>query len=401
MRSGLLTGSLIVAAVIVGLAVGQQPAAPVTSYSAVIVQAEAELRAGPGTDGQLYPTNRLSRGQTVEVLKDRGDGWLEVRPPAGSFSWINTRFVERMQNQPNWVVMNRAPVPVLIGSEVLKGRPSVEGPKLPQGTIVRSIGAPLADADGSWLPIAPPPSEVRYLRVEAISRTGAAPAAAGAPVAGGFPNPTATVAARVNPGPVAGSPTSFQAPTAAGSALAPLVDVDTLWQRAQQAERDGNVPEAIRLYNQVGAESARTNRELAIQAYNRAHWLRDANQGPASSTFTPAPAPAFQPAVRLTAPDATAAANAVWNNRPPVASDPSGLPSSGPGHLRRAGRSLDGHVTYVLDDVRGLPRLYVTPQHGVDLEPFVDRDVELFGVITYHGGLRANLMTAARVQPLR
>ena len=76
------------------------------------------------------------------------------------------------------------------------------------------------------------------------------------------------------------------------------------------------------------------------------------------------------------------------------------MPSSGAGRLRNAGRSPDNRRTYVLESSRGLPMLYVTPVVGLDLEPFVNRNVELFGAVAYQGSLRANLMNAVRVQPL-
>ncbi len=82
----------------------------------VVIQPGAEVRAGPSLDPHLYPTNRLERGQTVEVVEERPDGWLAIRPPDGSFSWINTRFLEHIvPNPPNWVVaMERVRVPVMV-----------------------------------------------------------------------------------------------------------------------------------------------------------------------------------------------------------------------------------------------------------------------------------------------
>jgi hypothetical protein len=69
------------------------------------------------------------------------------------------------------------------------------------------------------------------------------------------------------------------------------------------------------------------------------------------------------------------------------------------GRLRRAGRSVDSHRAYVLES-RGYPVMYVVPQPGIDLEPYVDRNVELTGPAAYRGDYRANHMTAVRVQPL-
>src|SRR4051794_8899708 len=83
-------------------------AAPVP-YVAVITQADAEVRSGPGAEASLYPTNRLQRGQRVEVVKELPGGWLEIKPPAGSFSWVNTRFIDPVMPsapapQTTWVV---------------------------------------------------------------------------------------------------------------------------------------------------------------------------------------------------------------------------------------------------------------------------------------------------------
>src|SRR5205085_5070859 len=78
----------------------------------------------------------------------------------------------------------------------------------------------------------------------------------------------------------------------------------------------------------------------------------------------------------------------------------SNLPSSGPGRLRRAGRAVEYQRTYVLEDAQGLPLLYVSPEPGIDLEPYVEHNVELFGHSAYRGDIRAYYMTVSRVQPL-
>jgi SH3-like domain-containing protein len=59
-------------------------------------QAEPDLRyvevdrvnvyAGPRED--YYPTSFLSRGESVTVYEQTEDGWLAIRPPKGSFSWL-------------------------------------------------------------------------------------------------------------------------------------------------------------------------------------------------------------------------------------------------------------------------------------------------------------------------
>jgi hypothetical protein len=44
--------------------------------------------------------------------------------------------------------------------------------------------------------------------------------------------------------------------------------------------------------------------------------------------------------------------------------------------------------------------MYVTGMPGLNLEPYVNRVVELFGPMVYRGDLRTNYMTASQVRPV-
>lgn len=102
--------------------------------------------------------------------------------------------------------------------------------------------------------------------------------------------------------------------------------------------------------------------------------------------------------VRWIAKDATAgsrqqAADSYQNPRAPLAGQPVARPSytpvqptvgsvimtSGPGNLRRAAFQIDGQPAFVLEDFQGYVRVYAIAQPGLNLEPFVNRRVELFG----------------------
>ena len=48
----------------------------------------------------------------------------------------------------------------------------------------------------------------------------------------------------------------------------------------------------------------------------------------------------------------------------------------------------------------GQPRLYVTARPPLNLEQFVNRNVELYGPMIYSGDLRANYMEVVQVTPL-
>lgn len=155
-------------------------------YVATVKVPEAEVRSGAGASAELYSTNRLHKGDKVEVIKELEDGWLAIKPPPGSFSWINSRFVEEAPpGKPMWVVVAHpeARVPLLIGSDVRKDKPTVESVRVVRGTLLRSIGPMRSADDGRWLPVEPPAAEVRYLRAEAVSRTGIEADTAAAPTA--------------------------------------------------------------------------------------------------------------------------------------------------------------------------------------------------------------------------
>src|SRR5688572_23626318 len=101
-------------------------------YSATVVVSEAEVRSGAGTSSQLYPTNRLRKGDRVDVVKELDGGWLAIKPPAGSFSWINSKFVQRIGNTMTYLVVAHPDtrVPLLLGSSLKTDKPSVEGAKV-------------------------------------------------------------------------------------------------------------------------------------------------------------------------------------------------------------------------------------------------------------------------------
>src|SRR5262249_6077533 len=105
-----------------------------------------------------------------------------IQPPPGSFSWVNLKMVERIvPTQANWVVKNDS-TPVLIGSEFVRERPTVEGVRLARGTQLRVVGQQEVDGDTAWLPIEPPAREARYVRAEAVAVAAPLPSATPAPV---------------------------------------------------------------------------------------------------------------------------------------------------------------------------------------------------------------------------
>jgi hypothetical protein len=345
-------------------------------YRATVSVPEAEVRSGPSASAELYPTNKLRQGEVVEVVKEMEGGWLAIKPPAGSFSWVNTRFLEPI-NRNTWVVIAHPDVrvPVLYGSTLRNEKPSVEGAKVQRGTQVSSIGPARSADDGMWLPIDPPPGEVRYIRADTTKANVVQTAA------------TTTPPGSPAPGVVSAVPANYSSPGAAAPA-APVSD--PRWQHAQQLEQTGNRVEAIRLYEQLGNAVRGTDADLAMRALNRAQYLRDQGTGqPPIRTASQQPAHPIPSAdVRLQPVPVSLQVPSPPSPCVPchtTASRSGALQRSGAGWLRRSAWWLDGQPTYSLVDNQGRVRMYVTAQPGLNLEPYLNRNVDLHGQIFYRG----------------
>jgi hypothetical protein len=164
-------------------------ALPAKAQETTITVSEVYVYSGPST--KFYPTSALRAGQKVEVVQtaDNQPGWLAIKPPVKSFSWIAQRFVAPTANAMIGVVEADHDVPVLPGSSLTNQPPNVERAKLRRGTLVTIVGPPEYASTGVWLPIAPPAGEVRYIEAYAVKAPNVA--AAGAPPSAP-PGPAAT-----------------------------------------------------------------------------------------------------------------------------------------------------------------------------------------------------------------
>ena len=63
-----------------------------TPREAVVSVKNGLLRSGP--DEKYYPTRVLEKGEPLEVYRVIDNQWYGVRPPRGSFSWVDAHFVQ-------------------------------------------------------------------------------------------------------------------------------------------------------------------------------------------------------------------------------------------------------------------------------------------------------------------
>jgi hypothetical protein len=342
--------------------------------AAVVQQPDAEVRSGPSDASDYYATNRLRAGDRVEVVRQEPNGWVAIKPPPGSFSWINKRFLLQV-GKNTWTVQSEADVDVLYGSTFHKDKPSVISARVARGTQVRSVGEVYVPADGGmWLPIEPPPTEVRYIRAaslaaETVTAQNPPPPFGGGQSAGAgtqrWPDPSVPLV----PAPAAAAPTT-----------------NPRWAEAERLEKAGRIREAIDLYNQLGRDVANTDHELSMRCYNQASALQRGSGYAVETRLRPVAAGAA-PGVTTFAPQACCApcgqSDYVFR-----------------GLLREAHHSLDYKRTFVLLNSQGQLVAYVTPA-GADLEKQLNHVVEVSGAACYRGDVRCNCVRASRVTPLQ
>lgn len=140
-------------------------AAPIQPFDAVVQPANGEdvfARSGPGQE-RHYPTMKLPAGERVHVLRKDPGGWYMIAPPAGSYSWILARYVQR-NGQQGTVTENS--VIVRVGAAGSAQR-DVEQVRLSKGDVVEVIGQETLDSDKGrdlWLKIKPPRGEYRWVK---------------------------------------------------------------------------------------------------------------------------------------------------------------------------------------------------------------------------------------------
>jgi hypothetical protein len=349
--------------------------------------AEVEVRSGPSMS--YYPTSKLRRGDPVTIV-DEKDGWLSIRPPnpvQDSFSWIEARAVQK-QGQMFVVVLPEARIRV--GSRIVNKPPTVEGPRLAQGTQLVVLGPAQTSSDGTWLPIAPAPSEVRYLPANAVENGSTVkqtpPPPVAPPIQGGF--------------------------TQAGSGVAPAGN-NSLLSQAELAEQAGRYSDALALYDQLARQSMTTNYDLAIKCLNRMQYLKDRQHSAAVPATAWQGSDVRQDGHMAVSPAAgsgyVTSGGAVQTAQAPTGnSDPAHTvrlvppPATTPPPPGASGQWYEaGWLTYTTlateDDHRPIYRYtplsnhtwaYVTAGPNVGLEPFVNKKVILFGNMQYHRILR-------------
>jgi hypothetical protein len=160
-------------------------AADALPYEARVIAPGAQVHSGPGDN--FYATDTLAQGDVVEVHRERPGGWLGIRPPEGSFSWLFGSHVKPQGD--NLAEVNKDDVASRIGSRLGNQRNAVQV-RLKKGEVVQIIGQDSSDGK-TWFKVAPPSGEFRWIHESLVERVTVTPAAVASPIVT-VPPPEAT-----------------------------------------------------------------------------------------------------------------------------------------------------------------------------------------------------------------
>src|SRR4051794_35862682 len=144
----------------------EQVAAESLPYQARIIVGGASVYSGPGD--KFYPTDTLSQGDTVEVYREKPGGWLAIRPPLGSYSWVAER--DLIIKDGGLAEVVKDDVASRIGSR-LNEQHNAAQIRLKKGEGVEVLGEQNISGE-KWYKIAPPAGEFRWIHASIIERSG-------------------------------------------------------------------------------------------------------------------------------------------------------------------------------------------------------------------------------------
>jgi hypothetical protein len=129
-------------------------------YKTIVSSDDVYVRSGPGQN--YYPTEKLRRGQEVEVYRLDPGGWCAIRPVDGSFSWVSGRFLK--PTEAPLAVVTEDGVSARVGSRFSDIRDVIQV-RLQKGEEVEILESPPQGSRGreGWYKIAPPSGEFRWV----------------------------------------------------------------------------------------------------------------------------------------------------------------------------------------------------------------------------------------------
>jgi len=355
-------------------------------YIAYVNSDDVYVRSGPGRD--YYPTTKLAKGKPVEVYRHDPGGWLAIRPPAGSYSWVSARHLDPSEGE--LAVVNSDRVVARVGSEFSDVRDVIQV-RLERDEQVLLLEPPALDSP--WCKIEPPAGEFRWVFAQYVDRE--PPSTERKTRGEGFANRDApafvpadqqhsardvrlTVAADdAQSGPDPQAHAAFQNELERVTALE-QIDVElsqivaediSQWSFTSLEQRAQGALQSADTALERGRARVLLDKLARFDEIKQRHDALRASAAGATVASTPQPYPGTSTDARF----------------------------DGVGRLAPVLATKPGGPQYALLDERGGVRSFVTPAPGVNLRPFVDNQVGVIGQRGYIPDLQKQHVSAQRV----
>ncbi len=363
-------------------------------YKTFVAADDVHVRSGPGQN--YYPTDKLRRGQEVEVYRHDPGGWCAIRPVESSFTWVSGRYLKPTED--NLAVVTEEGVSARVGSRFSDIRDVIQV-RLQKGELVEVIDAPPRGSgwgENVWFKIAPPSGEFRWVSAKYLDaeyprdgiRNSAAQSGAGRRRADAetADAPEGSSAPRIPAEAMAGarslSPEQFEAE---------LQRIELELSMMVVEEPAGWSFDALRDRTNLLLDAAQTavERGCARHLANKIARFDDIKQRQDAVLAT-----RYERDRPATAPQTTdAGANTVAGIQVDGRFD-------GVGQLTQVESAKLGSPRYALMGESGDVRCYVTPAPGVNLRDYVGRKVGVVGTRGYMPEQHASHIMARRVTSL-
>jgi uncharacterized protein YraI len=142
-----------------------------TSETGYVSTSKGMVYSGPSED--YYPTQVLPQGTAVEIYHRTDGGWLGIRPPGGSFSWVPASDAYLLPGGKSIEITSKNGVS-WIGSSLGTAKQYRWQVRLSVGEQLTKLGEEtIKDKDGKemlWYKVGPPNGEFRWIQSGAVSR---------------------------------------------------------------------------------------------------------------------------------------------------------------------------------------------------------------------------------------
>jgi uncharacterized protein YgiM (DUF1202 family) len=403
-------------------------AAESSPYQARVVVGGAPVQSGPGEN--FYPTDTLTQGDTVDVYREKSGGWLAIRPPTGSYSWVAEK--DLILKDGGLAEAVKDGVASRIGSR-LSDRHNAAQVRLKKGEGVEVLGEENINGE-KWCKIAPPAGEFRWIHASVVERSGPITESGSAPtpIAGDTNVIKLTSGTAVAPAPNSAAANDSGAPPllpvskpsdpstpAASNASATATTTPPAAPATQPAPATTSQPPAVQASGDMSHELAAVELRLSRMAAAPTNlWNTDRLERDTSQLMARAKTQAERDAVRVTQDKIKrfaeigrranpASSNVAQSGQPQTAPQSNGVATTvagvqydAVGILRPVVSRRPGAPQFALVDERGQVISFVTSTPDLNLQPYLGHRVGVVGNRGYIPEFQRSNVTAARVTPL-